>query len=255
MMKNRNVEKAFLTYADSFLTGNESDDYHYILKRDHSMRVKDLCSNICRTEGIEDQFTEAAVTAAIVHDIGRFEQFRQFHTFRDASSVDHGSLGAEIIDKLDILSDFSPEIQTAIKYAVAQHNQMNTEPGGEFENLLTRIIRDSDKLDIYNVILSHLNGNSQAQEVLLHLPDTDEYSQEIIDDIYAGRTICYTKRRTVNDMKLTILNWIQDMNFKFSYKHVLEKNYINIFCDSLPCNPEMYRLREFFLEYASARAS
>jgi|GEM_PF-3187312 len=131
---------------------------------------------------------------------------------------------------------------------------MSFEEIGEFEDLLTRVIRDSDKMDIYNVISNHLDIKKQTDEIILHLPDTEEYSAEIIKDIYEGRTIDYARRRTFNDMKLTILNWIQDLNFGYSYRHILEKDYINIFCDTLPDNGEMHKIRNFFTEYAEERA-
>ena len=42
--------------------------------------------------------------AALFHDVSRFKQYREFQTFRDADSFDHGEMSAEIF-----LHDFPME--------------------------------------------------------------------------------------------------------------------------------------------------
>lgn len=253
-MLYKTVEAQFLSYVDSFMIGNEEDDYHYLIKKEHSIRVQQICAELCKAENFSEEITIIATVTALLHDIGRFEQFKHYKTFRDDISIDHGRLGAKIIDELDILELFDPSVQTAIKHAIIQHNQITWEAKGDLEDQLTKIVRDSDKLDIYNVIATHMNNKDHSDVVILHLPNTEEYSKEIIEDIYEGKLIPYSKRKTFHDMKLTILNWLQDMNYSYSFNHVLQKDYINIFCDTLPDNPEIHGIRFFFLEFAEKQA-
>ena len=44
-----------------------------------------------------------AEAIAVLHDIGRFEQFFRYHTYSDSASVDHARLGADIIERTGIV--------------------------------------------------------------------------------------------------------------------------------------------------------
>jgi len=92
-MSIERIEKEFLAYVDSFLCGDESEDYHFLIKKEHSLRVRDICHELCNSENFDKYFRETASITALLHDIGRFEQFKLYKTFKDSDSADHGMLG------------------------------------------------------------------------------------------------------------------------------------------------------------------
>ena len=72
---------------------------------------------------------DIATLIGLLHDIARFEQYTQYHTFKDAQSIDHGDLGVEILNK-----DIRKYIETdkydeTIKLAVKNHNKYKIQEG------------------------------------------------------------------------------------------------------------------------------
>jgi putative nucleotidyltransferase with HDIG domain len=55
----------------------------------HTLRVVLLCEALCREEDLDEQATDAVVTAAVIHDVGKVN----FHIYPDRS-CDHGEVGA-----------------------------------------------------------------------------------------------------------------------------------------------------------------
>ena len=94
---------------------------HVLLKRDHTLRVHALAAHIARAEAPDMALLCRA--AALMHDIGRFEQFERFGTFRDDESVDHGELGAEILERENFLAECGPAARNVVISAVRLHNK------------------------------------------------------------------------------------------------------------------------------------
>ena len=62
------------------------------LKRAHTGFVVKNAALIADGEGFDPLTRETALSAALLHDTGRYEQLRRYNTFRDADSVDHAVL-------------------------------------------------------------------------------------------------------------------------------------------------------------------
>ena len=56
-----------------------------------------------------------AEAAGLMHDLGRFKQYRRYRTFNDRRSVNHASLGVRIMRRNHILQDLDGQ---ALKAAV-----------------------------------------------------------------------------------------------------------------------------------------
>ena len=80
---------AFGSYVDAF-GGNDS---RIALKREHTMRVAELCDGIAASFGMLSGDVDLAWLCGLLHDIGRFEQPRVSGTFKDAVSCSHVLLG------------------------------------------------------------------------------------------------------------------------------------------------------------------
>ncbi|MBQ5346351.1 MAG: HD domain-containing protein, partial [Acidaminococcaceae bacterium] len=84
----KKVEESFKNYVSNY----DLTDVKVKLKVDHTFRVAALCDLIADELGLKEYDKDLAWLLGMLHDIGRFEQLRRFHTFRDALSVNHAEL-------------------------------------------------------------------------------------------------------------------------------------------------------------------
>ena len=94
------------------------------LKYAHSLQVSRLCEQIALSLDLSQSEVDLAWLIGILHDIGRFEQFREYHTFVDYRSIDHAKYGAHYLFDDGHIRDFlDDESQDdIIRMAIDQHN-------------------------------------------------------------------------------------------------------------------------------------
>lgn len=86
-MKIVNIEKAkqeFITYANNYDLEND----HINRKKYHSLRVTEISEELAKRENFTEEEIEIATLIGLLHDIARFKQYTQYHTYRDADKVD-----------------------------------------------------------------------------------------------------------------------------------------------------------------------
>ncbi len=211
-------------YAGGYLSGDMDSDYHIILKRDHSMRVAYHAAEIASHTFDNSARRRTAELAGLYHDISRFEQYTTFKSFNDAVTFDHGDHGAELIENPAITPLLSADERKIISYTTRYHNKIHIPQQDGEKTVFARIVRDADKLDIMQVLIDSFE--SEGSGLNLTLPDTPDYSPEIVDAVYRGEQIPYSIRKTPNDMKLTMLGWIHDLSFDYSRTHILKMEYM-----------------------------
>ena len=81
MGEKERAEEAFIKYASQY----DLEDPKIRLKVDHTLRVASLCERIAYSLQIPKEDVRIAFMTGILHDIGRFEQVRIYHTFRTDS--------------------------------------------------------------------------------------------------------------------------------------------------------------------------
>ena len=120
MIDIEKVNNEFLKYVDSFDLSNDNISR----KKYHSIRVQNISKKIAESLNLDAEKINIALAVGILHDIGRFEQEKKFHTFDDLKSFDHGDYGAELLkDKIRNFIDenkYDNIILNAIKY----HNKL-----------------------------------------------------------------------------------------------------------------------------------
>ena len=90
------LEKAkqeFIKYTENF---DLTEKKHIELKQKHSLRVMENSKEIATRMGLDQEKDRIAELIGL-HDIARFEQYKQFKTFSDAESFDHGDYGAKML--------------------------------------------------------------------------------------------------------------------------------------------------------------
>lgn len=222
----------FLDYINRFSGRDDDTDYFLNLKKEHTFNVLKHSQEIANSFNLSSLEYVLTPYAALLHDVGRFPQYYNYKTFHDASSEDHGLIGSQVIKENNLLKYVNNEYHDHIYFAVFNHNKLSFPYKDDLSNNLLLVVRDSDKLDIFRVLCNHLDP-SKGKSLNSHLPDNGIVNQELVNDLLERKQICYSKRKSYDDMKITMLNWIHDFNFKYSFKHVQEMDYINIIIDSI----------------------
>ena len=138
--------------------GSEFDVANVQLKIDHTMRVLEFARQIAGPKGRAAGLRELAELAALFHDVGRFPQYARYRTFHDQMSVNHAYQGVVTLKQHRVLEDLPAAGRRLVLGAVALHNRRSL-PRGLPRELkdITQMVRDADKLDIFQVMLAHFN--------------------------------------------------------------------------------------------------
>jgi len=248
----------FAEYCASFYSDDEEDQRNILLKEEHTHRV---CANIIRigvAEGLDGQRLLLAEVAALLHDVGRFEQYRQYRTFRDGISVNHATLGAEIIREIDLLADLFPHERAIVNTAVEEHNlfRIANKLQGDPRYYL-QLVRDADKLDIWRVFAEYYGQaeGDRSKVVGLGLPDKPECTPEVLEKVAGGELVRLSSARTLNDIKLLQLSWIYDLSFPESFRIVVERDCIRGIASSLPESEQVHRAVDAVRNFAAMKVS
>ncbi len=238
-------EQWFREYTRKFLVGSEFDVANVQLKIDHTLRVLEFARQIIRGEGSIVSFKEPAELAALFHDVGRFPQYARYQTFNDYMSVNHAYLGVVTLKQHRVLENLPAAARKLVLGAVALHNRRAL-PRGLPQELrdLTRIVRDADKLDIFQVMLAHFNpGAGHNKVVNLELrPDPDKYTEAILEQVLQRKMVNYREMEWVNDFKLMLCSWIYDLRYGVSRRVAEERGYLEKLLELLPHSPEFVKL-------------
>jgi hypothetical protein len=197
-----------------------------------------------------------AETIALFHDIGRFPQYAEYKTFRDSSSVNHATLGTEVLSREGVLGTLPEHEQRIILQAIKFHNAYAIPDIADNDTLLfLKLIRDADKLDIWRVFVEYLAlpEEDRASAAGLGLPDIPEYSDSLLSCVMSRRVAFLSSLKTLNDFILMQLSWVYDLNFKTSFTLLRERNYLNKLISTLPPSEAIGTLSLFLEEYLRER--
>ncbi len=232
------------------------------LKRQHSLLVMAEAREQARELDLSARMTGLATVAGLVHDTGRFPQYRRYRTFRDADSANHALLGVRALARHGGLAGLNDRDRSLVRLAIVTHNRRSLPGrllgGDDAEALaLARIVRDADKLDIVRIMLEHFKTPGEKDPVIfLGLPDVpDRFNPAIVADIDAGRIGSYAAMGTVNDFALLLLSWINDMAYARTRRLFFTRGHVRELFDELPDTPEMRAFEDrYTARYAPAAA-
>lgn len=238
-------QRWFQDYVRSFYSSDPHIQKNIRLKEEHTWRVVDNSVRLAEALQLDTYSRHLAYAIGLFHDIGRFQQFSVYRTYRDGKSENHARMGLKILEETGLLNTLEAEEWELIEKAISYHNVCNL-PSEESERVLlfSKLIRDADKLDSLGVIIHYFeNRHREVNEAVEDYPDLPEYSQELVEDILHNRNISYGNIKTVNDMKLTFLAWILDVNFPFTIQEMERKGYLQRLMSFLPQTEDMEKVR------------
>lgn len=209
----------------------------------HSKRVYAEADYIIKSLELDSNTILLTLAAAVLHDIGRFPQFAKYQTYNDARSENHCKLGVEELEKTKMLASLPENETKIIKDAVLYHGVKelpeNLDPQTK---LITQIVRDADKLDIFEVVLTGyeiIKNQPEKRDFEIEFPETDQYSKEIIEALMLGQHIDYRLMRTMNDVRLLQMAWAFDINFPATAQRIQQRKCLERLLSYLPDEPEI----------------
>lgn len=239
----------FSNYVEKFLYFSSQQDLENILlKKEHCLRVYNYAKCLAKEENfsLEDRF--CVELAGLFHDIGRFEQYRTYKTFKDKESEDHGNLGVKVLKKEGVFASLPEEMRKKILTAILLHNKLRVPKEllkHKHNKKIVLAVRDADKLDIFEVLIKYFTNGKKNDVVTLGLLDVPEaISPEILESIYQEKLANYNSMRYLNDFKLLLLSWIYDFNFVYSCKVFRQRGYLDTLINLLPPLKEVKELKK-----------
>lgn len=191
----------FVTQYDLSDQKNQVNSYSY--KYHHTFRVVSLMEEFGKAMNLSKEEQEIALTIAIFHDLGRFQQLEKTKVYDDViTKFDHADCSVKILEQGGW---FWKEAiaEEEIRFAIFHHNKYAIANTLESNALFyAKLIRDVDKLVI-------------MQEVCLE-GDDSKISSKIMDDFLEEKLLDRHDIKTGMDEKLSYLAFVFDFNFKES---------------------------------------
>lgn len=146
MIDIAHAKQEFEKYLDEY----DREDEQIYLKIVHTYGVVKYAGEIARKMECSDEDVELAELIGLLHDIGRFEQIRRFHSF-EPGTMDHAVFGAELLfgeEKLIRRFVKDDKFDELIDAAIRKHSDFKLEGIHDARTLFhAKLIRDADKLD------------------------------------------------------------------------------------------------------------
>ena len=98
---------AYKKIFDDYAAHYNIHDGRVALKITHTDAVVSVMEQLCTMRGLSEHTKNMALLCALFHDIGRFEQLKQYGTFLDYKSIDHAELSCRVLLENNILSIYA----------------------------------------------------------------------------------------------------------------------------------------------------
>ena len=225
------LEEVFTKYVSSY----DMENSDIKLKYNHSFRVMKLSVKYAKLLNFSEEDIELAKIIGLLHDIGRFEQLRVYHTYSDAESIDHAHYGVQELFEKNIIEQFNikKEWYPIIKFAIENHNKREIAPCSDERTLMhAKLIRDTDKIDILYFLgtLGELDNKGVDEPI----------TPEVKKTFYNRQTINHSIVKRRNDKYIQYFAFAYDINNDVC---------LNEFLDNLKVYYNRIEINNIFKEY------
>lgn len=219
----------------------------------HTYHVAENSRKVAESLKLSKEDIELAELIGLLHDIGRFEQWKWYETYSDKLSIDHGEKGVEVLFGDKIIRNFieDDKYDAIIYKAINNHNKLVIEKGlSDRELLHCKIVRDADNIDIFRAFMesaledhTHFGSKDVSREIL---------SREFFDEFKKEKVLIYANAKNDMDIMVAIIAHIFALNYKESFKIIKGNNYIHNFVKKLNAQDEYTRIKlNEIAEYAN----
>ena len=225
------AEKSFQEYLKNY----DINDGSIALKIKHTYEVVKKSEYIANGLRLDKENIELAKIIALLHDIGRFEQIKEFGKFND-KKIEHAEFGVKVLFDNGLIRKFIEEnkYDNIIYKAIYNHNKYKIEENlNENELLQCKIIRDADKLDNFRVKEKDKLENIFPKIYNEKTINYETISEKVYEEFMQHKCIKLEDRKTIIDYWVCVIAFIFDLNFNVSLKYVKENNYIDTLVDRI----------------------
>lgn len=209
----QNINNQFLNFVLKYDTTNDN----IIRKIIHTFTVADACFLIACKLKLSENDRDLAYLCGILHDIGRFEQWKQYNTYNDKISIDHGELSYTLSNDFNLSMLKQEDIET-VRLAIKYHTKPY--PGSD-----KRVIQFNTIIlaaDAYANVQNTANG---AQRMTM---TQDGYTKEILEAFKAQKPLWNFSPKTKLDRALMLSACLYYVHYDFLKKQILDFNLIDI---------------------------
>lgn len=191
---------------DKYVQLYDLNNYNLKSKYNHSYRVMNLNKKYAKLLNFNQEDVSIATAIGLLHDIGRFEQYKQFESFDDSKTIDHADYSIKMLFDKNHIEKFKIDknYYDIIKFAIQNHNKISIQNTNNPQKLMhAKLIRDTDKIDITYIF---------AHEVK-HLDTNNPISKDVLDDIRNHRIVNRKHCQNRNDNLSVYFAFAFDINF------------------------------------------
>ncbi|MBE6147630.1 MAG: HD domain-containing protein [Firmicutes bacterium] len=221
--------QAFEKYVSSY----DLKDEKILLKYHHSYTVSELMADLAFRLELPKEKIILAKIIGLLHDIGRFEQWKKYHSFSD-DNVDHADESCNYLFIDGHIRDFLEETtyDSIIEKAIRNHNKLEVPAMKEEELFFTKMIRDMDKVDIYKQCAIHYDYTFNA----------DEVSEKVLEYFKNEKSIPKAEKKSKSDAILVMLAFVYDINFNESFDILVETDNFDLFLSTVEIDEKSEKL-------------
>ena len=219
------MENDLQKFSDYVLNNYDINDKLINEKYLHSIRVSMLMIDLALRLNLSDEDVHLAFQIGLFHDLGRFREVVRNKKFNNLT-FDHGAYSDKIlfndgfIHEFDILeSDY-----LTIKKAVFFHNKKDIPISlSEREELFSKMIRDTDKLDIIDVMV--------PKGVLSF---TKKHNKAVLANYFNNEKIDLKNLKSSSDRVILYLSFLKDLYYDESREMSMERHDLNKMIRGIP---------------------
>lgn len=223
MIDIAHAKQEFEKYLDEY----DREDEQICLKIVHTYGVMKYAGEIARKMECSGEDVELAELIGLLHDIGRFEQIRRFHSF-EPGTMDHAVFGAELLfgeEKLIRRFVEDDKFDELIDAAIRKHSDFKLEGIHDARTLFhAKLIRDADKLDNCRVKLE------ASVEAMLGVSEKAAgeglISPAVWESCLRRESVLSVDRHVPVDYWVSYLAQYYDINFPETCEIIEEEDYI-----------------------------
>jgi putative nucleotidyltransferase with HDIG domain len=242
----------FEEYFQSLIIDSPENQRQFEEIRAHSLRVVANSLMLAKILLQTEEEKRIATVNALFHDLGKASLIAKNI---EAVNIqrDHATISTKIIQQTEFYQGLSSEVQLIILKSVENHNKLKLPKlDSEQQTLFARLLRDADKLDIFDSSYRFFKEKYGIQPVItMELTNGIDVSDKILKSILAGKTASVEDMKSMNDYKLLLISMAFDLNFKYTFRIMSEKQYIQKIYETLPKRDQIidvYRNVKLFVE-------
>ena len=234
------IRDCFLAFVDGFRPAPAPLPVALALKLDHTRRVADNAREIAQELRWSPEDIRTGEALGWLHDVGRFAQFAEFGHFHDATSVDHGRRGCEIVRDSGVLKPL-PEGRRRCLLEGIRHHNAKTIPAtlAPADRPFLKLVRDADKLDIYRVVAEGLarNGFQELADMWPHINLQGPVNPLLLHEILTQRDVDVAHVQSLADFIVLLAFWVYDLNYAPSREIVRDRRVLKTLAAHLADDP------------------